>query len=74
MKTQLFTIIEMSDIEISSVRHFQSKAHADKCFEAIMEENLLHEWDDLSREIEGTVRGAGDDAYSVTLLSKAIEA
>ena len=66
----MFVLIESADVEIVSVRLFAQGASAAKTFERCCSENQVVEWEaaDLAREIKGTRRLAGDDAYSVQLL------
>lgn len=65
---KIFLTIETADVEIVGVRAHRTRKAADKTFNAIQRENSLHDADDLSHEVAGTLRMAGDDSCAVQLI------
>lgn len=66
----MYVLIEMADIELISVRLFKNKANANKIFDKCTSENQITEWEVLEsrKELDNTIRIAGDEVYSVQLL------
>jgi len=68
----MFIVIERADVELLSVRAFNSRADADQCFVYCVYENQAtpFEWlkEEMANEVAGTLRVAGDDTYSVHLI------
>lgn len=65
-----FLVIETADVEILGVRLFTRRQKADEYFTHVVEENGEFEWssDEMSREIVGTLRMAGDDSYCAQMI------
>ncbi len=73
----VFVIIEMADIEVTSVHTYTDEKAARAAYRCIVDENRADEgalFDaDISHEVEGTLALAGDDAYSVQLIQSTVE-
>lgn len=73
MEQNIYILIETGDIEILGVKVFKDKNKANETFEMCATENQVLELsDDLDKELEGTLRIAGDDVYCVQLIKKQI--
>lgn len=69
---RVFIILEMVDIEPMAVHVESNIQKANDLFETIMKENAAREDHNTLQEIEGTLRIAGDDSYSVQLLERVV--
>jgi hypothetical protein len=71
-----YVLIECEDVEITGVWIFDNEARARAEFERRAEPlyATLCDAEMLSREIEGTLGLAGDDAYSVQLVQRTLGA
>ena len=70
----IYVLIETADIEILGVHVRASREHADEIFDLLAVENRVHEWDadDLKKEANGAIRGAGDDSYAVEMFEQEV--
>lgn len=61
---KIYTLIITEDIEIKSIQSFHSKQAADAAFDKLLDDASISEWDpnDLTFEVDGTRRAAGDDS------------
>lgn len=65
----MYIVIEMEDVELMSVRVFQTLHNAELLFDKICEENDLKEcYLREGKEVAGTLKLAGTEAFSVQLL------
>lgn len=69
----MIVLLEMVDGEPVSLRLYPNRPEADRVMDACIEENLSHEIEDFSHELHGTIRMAGDDGYSVQMISRTFE-
>jgi len=64
-----FVVLETAGCEVLSLRLFAGPTGAAQCFEHCAAENRAREHQ-ITREIPGTVRIAGDDSYCVQLIAQ----
>jgi hypothetical protein len=64
----MFVLLEMSGLDIISVRVFKRVSDAVSVFESCAADNGVYEEPMSSHEAPGTIRVAGDDTYFVQLI------
>lgn len=69
---RVFIVITTYDVELNDVRVFRELKDAEARFYAEVEEQRLLVEESVNREIQGTLRIAGDDAYCVQLIEKIV--
>lgn len=73
MKT-VYIVLETVDVETTGVRIFSNIKTAHRVFEECAEENSAteSEFSQIKKELEGTLRFAGDDTYAVQLVERVV--
>lgn len=71
----IYALIEMRDIEITSLRIFNDRKQVVLNFIAAYEKHRLrpHDITELSHELTGTIAFAGDDAHSLQVVERTPE-
>jgi hypothetical protein len=70
----VFVVVQTSDIELIGLDVFQDGVEAARCFDELCGANQVIEDLNLTHELPGTLRIAGDDAYAVQLIQRQLSA
>ncbi len=73
MQNKKYIVIETADVEIISLRIFNDRNDADTHFNKCRDDNHEIDWEEIPFELEGTLRGAGDDSYSIQMIEREVE-
>lgn len=66
----VFIVMQTVDIEVIGLNVFHDGVEAARCFEDLCDRNQAIEENNLTHELPGTLRIAGDDAYAVQLIQR----